>query len=303
MNDRFAAELRQHLLDTGDERPAPDQLATVLGSVAVMPQRRPLAARWMGSPGPAARYALIAVALIGALIAALLLGGGVGPTPVPTASPAATTTPAPERTAASGPVTPTPGPSADPARCTQFDHEAAYSANIGGLPVSITVPATTSSPWAGLPDEFELRNAPCGERGSVWITADLVAHVYADACHWKSSSVEAPIAADVVSKIQAQAGHDTSGATATNVGFFRATRLDLSVPLASDTTTCDDGALGLWETRAGMRTIDPGTTIQVYVTDVDSVTLVVTAGYRPEDSTQALLTEIDSILATLRVDM
>jgi hypothetical protein len=310
MNGRFAAQLRQHLLDTADERPAHDQLATVRDRVFVTPQRRPFAARLTSNPGrfgpfssAAARYALIALALTGALAVALLIGAGAGPTPLPPPSPAPTTTPAPEPTASTGPAEPTLGPSAGLASCMQFDHEATYAANIGGLPVSITVPATASSSWAGLPDEFELRNAPCGDRGSLWINAVLVAHVYADSCHWKSSSVEAPIAADVVSRLQAQKGHDTSAATDTNVGYFRATRLDLSVPPDFDPTACDDGVLGLWKTPARIRTIDPGTTIQVYVTDVDGVTLVVTAGYHPEDATPDVLAEIDAMLGSLRVDM
>jgi hypothetical protein len=313
MNDRFAAQLRQHLLDTADERPAHDQLATVVHGVLVTPQRRPFAARLTWNPGPRARYGLIVLALIGALAAVLLLGAGAGPSPVPPPSPVPTTTPAPEQTTSPVPGKPTLGPSPDPSSCTQFDHEAAYTAGAGTLPVRVTVPATTSSPWAGLPDEFELRNAPCGERGSLWINAALVANVYANSCHWKSSSVEALTTAGVVSQLQAQKGHDTSAATATQVGYFRATRLDLSVPADFDATTCDDGVLGLWEyprcctseqgvTPIDMRNIDPGTTIQVYVTEVDSGTVVVTAGYHPEDATPDLLAEIDSMLASLRVE-
>lgn len=191
----------------------------------------------------------------------------------------------------------------DPSWCTQFDHEAAYTANVGTLPVSITVPATTDSPWAGLPDEFELRNAPCGGNGTVWFFGALVAHVYADSCHWKGSSVEAPTVPDVVSRLQAQEGHDTGAVTDTSLGAFRATRLDISVPADYDATPCDDGVLRLWETRGKTGTIDPGTTMQVYVAEVDGLTLVLTAGYHPADATQDLLAEIDSMLATLRVDM
>ena len=88
----------------------------------------------------------------------------------------------------------------------QFDHEATYTANAGTLPVSITVPATTTSPWAGLPDEFELLNAPCEGSGPVWINAVLVAHVYANSCHSKSSSVEAPTVPAVVSKLRGAGG-------------------------------------------------------------------------------------------------
>jgi hypothetical protein len=232
------------------------------------------------------------------------------PTPRPTSPPVPTATPEPEPTTTPAPPTTQPTPvqptldvSPEPSSCTQFDQEATYTANAGTLPVGVTVPATTSSPWSGLPDEFQLINAPCGGSGTVWFNAALVAHVYADSCHWKGSSVEAPTVPAVVSQLQTQVGHDTSAATDTSIGAFRATRLDVSVPADFDASTCDDGVLGLWETRTGMRTIDPGTTIQVYVAEVDGVTLVVTAGYRAEDATPDLLAEIDSILATLRVDI
>jgi hypothetical protein len=171
------------------------------------------------------------------------------------------------------------------------------------LPVGVVVPATTSSPWSALPDEFELINAACGGSGTVRINAALVAHVYADSCHWQGSSVEAPTVPKVVSRLQAQEGHDITAATDTRIGAFRATRLDLSVPAGFDASACDDGVLGLWETPARTVTIDPGTTIQVYVAEVDGVTVVLTARYHPEDATPDLLAEIDAMLASLRVDI
>ncbi|HEX5588952.1 MAG TPA: hypothetical protein VFX65_01515 [Candidatus Limnocylindrales bacterium] len=86
MNDRFAAGLRQHLLDTADERPAEGQLAAVIERVAITAQRPPLAVRLAGFPGrigpfpsTALRWGLIAAALLGATMAAAILGGGGGP--------------------------------------------------------------------------------------------------------------------------------------------------------------------------------------------------------------------------------
>ncbi|HVL54171.1 MAG TPA: hypothetical protein VM344_07895 [Vitreimonas sp.] len=83
MNDRFAAQLRQHLLDTADERPAEGHLTALLERVAVTGQRHPLAARltWVpGRIGPfpsaALRYGLVAAALVGAILSAALLVGG-----------------------------------------------------------------------------------------------------------------------------------------------------------------------------------------------------------------------------------
>lgn len=83
MNDRFSAQLRQHLLESADERPADGQLATVIDRVADTPQRHPVVARltWLpGRVGPfpstALRYGLVALALIAATAAAAILGGG-----------------------------------------------------------------------------------------------------------------------------------------------------------------------------------------------------------------------------------
>lgn len=83
MNNRFSAQLRQHLLESADERPADGQLATVIDRVVDTPQRHPVVARltWLpGRVGPfpstALRYGLVALALIAATAAAAVLGGG-----------------------------------------------------------------------------------------------------------------------------------------------------------------------------------------------------------------------------------
>jgi hypothetical protein len=85
MNDRFSAQLRQHLLETANERPADGQLAAIVDHVAITPQRRPLVARLPGFQGrigrfPAAvRYGLFAVALVLAAMAGAILAGGSSP--------------------------------------------------------------------------------------------------------------------------------------------------------------------------------------------------------------------------------
>jgi len=88
MNDRFAAQVRQHLLETANERPAYGQLAAVLDRVADTPQRHPLAARLAWFPGrigpfpsTALRWALIAAALLAATMAVAIFGGGGGTSP------------------------------------------------------------------------------------------------------------------------------------------------------------------------------------------------------------------------------
>jgi hypothetical protein len=86
MNDRFAAELRQHLLTTANDRPADGQLAAVVERLAVTGQRRSLVARvtWFpGRIGPfpstALRYGLLVAALIAATVAAVIFVAGRTP--------------------------------------------------------------------------------------------------------------------------------------------------------------------------------------------------------------------------------
>jgi len=82
MNDRFAASLRRHLLETANERPADGQLAAVFERVADTPQRHPLVDRLARFPErigpfpPALSWALIAAALLIAAAAMALLGSG-----------------------------------------------------------------------------------------------------------------------------------------------------------------------------------------------------------------------------------
>jgi hypothetical protein len=85
MNDRFAAQLRQHLLDTANERPADGQVAAISQHVAVTPQRRQFVLRvpelpvWIGRFPAGVRYGLIALALVLAALAGALLAGGGAP--------------------------------------------------------------------------------------------------------------------------------------------------------------------------------------------------------------------------------
>jgi hypothetical protein len=82
MNDRFAAQLRKHLLETADERPGDGRLEAIDERIAVTAQRPRLVARLGWFPGRvdpfasgAVRYALIAAALIVAIVAAALAAG------------------------------------------------------------------------------------------------------------------------------------------------------------------------------------------------------------------------------------
>jgi hypothetical protein len=83
MNDRFDAQLREHLLGTADTSPADGQLARVVGAVNHTAQRRPLLARLAWNPGRigpvptrALQVGLIVVALGAALVAGAIYAGG-----------------------------------------------------------------------------------------------------------------------------------------------------------------------------------------------------------------------------------
>jgi hypothetical protein len=85
MNDRFSAELRRHLVETADERPAEGQLASVIDRVDATRQRHPVLARLTWAPGrvgpvpsSALRFGLVVLALALAIAAGALLAGGGG---------------------------------------------------------------------------------------------------------------------------------------------------------------------------------------------------------------------------------
>jgi len=90
-NERFSAQLRQHLLLVANDRPADGQLAAVVEAVSGTAQRNRLALRltWnFERIGPfsavAVRYGLVVLALAAAsLAAAALFAGGSPPTQAP----------------------------------------------------------------------------------------------------------------------------------------------------------------------------------------------------------------------------
>ena len=83
INDRFGAQLRQHFLDTANERPADGQLEAAIERVATTSQHRPLVARLTWFPrrttlflSPMQRYALLVLALVLALLGLGILAAG-----------------------------------------------------------------------------------------------------------------------------------------------------------------------------------------------------------------------------------
>lgn len=89
MNDKFAADLRRHLVRAADERPAHGQYAAIVHAVGGVGQRHPLVARLTWFPGrigpvpsAAVRYGLVAAALALATVAGALVGGASSPSTV-----------------------------------------------------------------------------------------------------------------------------------------------------------------------------------------------------------------------------
>jgi hypothetical protein len=442
MTDRFSAQLRQHLLDTADERPADGQLASVIDAVAATSQRHPLSARLTWNPdrvGPlpsaALRYGLIAVALVLATVAgALLAGGASGPSTVfegtwitidpadgsgmtlvvgpgetpaiyfedgyasgeaclndrvkrftargagtivddrmnvrwpdgggcglvtlamgegsytydpatdtlvdglqqtwmrplveapsptegadlPTAPPSVSPTAPPSVSPTAPPsVSPTEAPSVAPTdlivsvptfvpECLEFHDTATYTAPVGTLSLSVTLPATPDDAWSGLRDSFYTGDSPCLFGSAVKVEASIVSQVYADACDWAGTGTEADSAAAAAAALAAQTGHEVIGHTQTTLDGYPASRLEISIPLDFDASGCDDEILRFWLRSAGTdipyESTASGNAMTVYFLDVDGSVLALTVSRGPGDDGPALLAQLNSIVASLQIE-
>lgn len=437
MNDRFSAQLRQHLLDTADERPATGQLEMVVQGVAHTHQRHPLVARLTWNPGriglfPAAavRFGLVASALALAMATGAILAGGPNPTTVfdgtwtstdpadgsvqilvvgPGNTPAvyfedgyatgaacvndvvkrftargtgeiagsrlavafpdgggcglmtvevpglydylaasdtlvdqdeliwtralggdrgATQVPATQAAATQAPAsqapatqpsamepsrTPPPGTDPSPAApeatpvqpasgCVDFyEGGGTYRVIVGFTSVTATVPAG----WHGLSDQFYLLKAPCAFGGPLKIEAALLTSVYADACHWRGTEIEATTPAAVIDALVLQAGHETLISPDVTVGGYPATRFELSFPTDIDTSSCGDGTMWLAPGDPhgqGLSNIDPGQLVTVYVVDVDGSAVAFSTTVSEEEATAAYAAELAGIVASLRFE-
>lgn len=422
MNERFSAQLRQHLLDTANERPADGQLAAVVEGVAATGQRPSMVARLTWFPGrigpfPSAglRYGLVTLALaLVTVVAAILVGGSVRPpstvfegawtstdpgdgsrqtltvgagstpavhfeddfasgpgcradaikrftaegtgsisgnrldtrfaggggcglmlvavpgwsydynpgtdtlldstglmwarvpsgaghvTQAPATKPSATEPSTPDASVASAmPAFPTAVP-----ECIQFTQGGTYRASVGTLSLSVTVPAgPVDTYWHGLRDSFYLLRAPCLFGGPA-LKASLVTRVYADACNSAGTGVEVNTAAAAAAALAAQAGHEVIGPTDVTLDGRPASRLEIPVPADFDASSCDGGVV-LWLAPFGRFTnVDPGSTVTVYLVDVDGLVLAVTTTHWTADEAEipTLQAELDSIVASLRIE-
>jgi hypothetical protein len=171
---------------------------------------------------------------------------------------------------------------------------------------TISVSATVPDGWYGGRDGFYIQNAPCLFGASLSLEINLVRTVYSDACHWRSSAVEATTPAAVTAALAAQKGPNTFGPTDTTVGGHPASRFDLTIPADLDLEACDDDNLRLAHDGSAGEGFarDPGTGegTTFYVVDVDGLAVGVSACCSTEETTPAQLAQLDAVVASLQFE-
>jgi len=238
----------------------------------------------------AAVIAVVAVAGVAALYAL-----GAGPNLGSGPPGGLTTQPTPTQPPAASPSQPLGGP----ADCVDlYDNGGTYRATVGTLSVAATIPAG----WTGVQDQVFLQNAPCLFGSSLQIEASLVSQVYSDTCDWRGAVVETPTPDAATAALAVQEGHETLGPTNVTIGGHSASRFELLFPADFDDTSCDDGMMWLFpgDPDPGIFNIDPGTTMTVYVVDVDGLAVAIVASLRTEDATPANIAEPDGVVDSFR---
>jgi hypothetical protein len=287
MSDRFSAQLRQHLLDTANERPAEGSLATIVGNVARTPQRRPLVLglpRLQGRIGqlPAAvRLALLALALVLAAVAGAILAGGGAPSGIvlpPTERPSPTAQrPTPTATSVATTLRPT--------ACVDLSEGGAYTAPTDTMSLTATIPRTPLLAWQGSFNEFNLF-AVCEEVAPMAIFAMDTGALYETSCMPNTGSFGT--FAKAVARLDTPQGPDISRRVNLTIDGHRAARYDIV-----DLTSCPDG-FGLWHGTA----LGTGETGSVFVIEVDGGLVSIELN-RDGSQTAAELQEAYGIVASL----
>ena len=137
---------------------------------------------------------------------------------------------------------------------------------------------------------------------STWI----VTHVYADACQWQGTLVDAGETVDeLTNALTDQRGRDVSAPTDVELGGFPAKRVEMTVEADLDVATCDMEVLRTWpgagpDESQGLAA-GPGVTDVVYVVDVDGKRLAVVAAHTAESSEQDRA-ELDDLVNSITID-
>jgi hypothetical protein len=276
----------------------PDRvLDNVLDQLPATPQRRALWPAWrFGDMNTFTRFAVAAAAVVAVAVVGinLLPARGVG---VQTASPS---------------PSPTASPSLLPS--TGILGAGSYYIDEGGTTTPVRIAFTVPLGW-GTKDEYVYRNrgtdvssfGPGSGPGDVMFTPWIVSHVYADACQWGGSLVDAGTTVDqLASVLVAQKGRTVSAATDVTLGGVPAKRIEMTNAASLDRTTCDSSILRFWpdpgpDESGGLCCTGPGSTDVVYVLAVDGKRFVVVVRHQA-DSSAADVAELEAVVATIRFD-
>jgi hypothetical protein len=282
--DDFIAQLEGYLDEYEGLTPLPDAVRdAVRAELPTTKQIGPVAGllrNWnmtMQIP-PAARYGLVAAAIVAAvLLGATFFGRDVGDPPDPTPSPTPTATP---RLLA--------GELLDPGT---------YWLVGEGLNATLTVPAG----WGNL----DGRGVTKGDIGAQTFTVVMFwpfptdfEEVYADPCRWKTSIIEPPVGPtvdDLANALAAQAMRGDAIPTDVTIDGYQGKLVEMSVPTDIDFADCDDGFFYSWLGRYHQ---GPGQIDDVYILDLDGERLVLIAHHMPGAS-EADLAEQQAIVESI----
>ena len=230
---------------------------------------------------PAARYGLVAAAVVAAVLLGATLfggrpnvGGGSTPTPIPTPSPI---------------PPPLVGSALDPGTYTL---RRAYGT------ATITVPAGWGSlEVIGVTKE---RSEESFMAVLFWSFPDDFNEVYSDPCDWSSSIIEPPVGPtvdDLANALAAQAMRGDAVPAAVTIDGYEGLVLEMSVPADLDLATCDLGEFRSWLGRfhQGRGQID-----RIYILDVDGQREVIVMNYMPGAS-EAELAEQQAVLESIDI--
>ena len=212
-----------------------------------------------------------------------------GPASEPTPEPPTATEP-PDTSAPEAPLgTAAPEPTLDSATCLDIPAGGTYGHEIGGLSLTLTVPATAAFTWRGFRDGFEV-SEDCLYGRPVLITASSVDLVFGSCGHAAGSP---PSAAVLVEWLTENEDHTTTEPTELTISGYPATRFEISFegsPCPAD--------VEVW-TGAGL--LRDATAI-VYIVDVDGELLGITIANRDAAAPEAQVAEADAMVAALQIE-
>jgi hypothetical protein len=135
----------------------------------------------------------------------------------------------------------------------------------------------------------------------------ILSHVFTDACQHTTLVDAGSTVDELATALLAQQGVTASGPTDVTVAGHPAKRVELTVPVDLDLTTCVNGKIRFWpgpgpDMSSGMCCrFGPGTTVVVDVVDVDGHRWAIAARHGPATSVQDLAA-LDAVLASIQID-